>query len=559
MISRDANRMLFEKELQTLRVAMAETASGRHQDGELLSLYQTLVMDYERLLTLTRRIFKISDIQGRALIRRESEIKNLLDNASQGFLTFSADLMIHREYSAACVQIFGIKIGRLYLPSLLAPENTIQADLLAGILGRLFQSRDPLERRSCLEELPEALMINGRHLNLEFKLIPPGLGLPEEVTVEPMVMLIATDVTDHRRAQEQVTYLSHHDKLTGLYNRAYVEERLAELLSNQRYPISVIMADLNGLKLTNDVFGHYLGDQLLSRVAQVFSVCCRPGDIIGRWGGDEFLIVLPETDAMTCAKISGAIKEACRREVELPIELSVALGSVTQQHPTSPALEFLSVAESRMYTDKLLNGRTIRETMIRRLEQLLQERCYEEYGHTERITALAVDFAKWLGMTNRNSDHRNLVLLARLHDVGKVAIPPEILGKPGPLTATEWEIMKNHSEIGYRMAQSLGETAVAEAILALHERWDGNGYPSGLSSEQIPWMSRLLSIADTYDVMTHPRPYRDSKSCEAALAEIEAAAGGQFDPELSKVFAHKMREQLSSRDEGNTPDSVELI
>jgi len=302
------------------------------------------------------------------------------------------------------------------------------------------------------------------------------------------------------------------------------------------FPLSIIMADMNALKLTNDVFGHAQGDQMLVELARVISSCCRSKDIVSRWGGDEFLIMLPGTDADNCAKVCQRIKAACAQERDLPIELSAALGMATQQNPEGSIADLFNVAENRMYSNKLQESKQVRRKIILGLEKILHNKCFEGSDHVKRIEYLTLCFARRLGIPADSTEVKQLILLAKLHDIGKVAIPGDILCKPGPLTDGEWEIVRSHSEIGYRMAQSIGEPAVGEAILAHHERWDGLGYPSGLKEIQINLVARIFSIVDAYDVMGQDRPYRKALSQEEALREIKKGGGTQFDPELVNVF-----------------------
>ena len=534
MISPDFDRKLFEKELQILENARAdieESEMFKDIDNKLFLDYKTMVLNYEKLLTFTRKVFKISDIQGKNLIMRENAIKNLLDNASQGFLTFGKDLIVDREYSAECIRIFGKKIAKCSIITLLAGEDCKQNQLFSQIFNDIWKTNDISLRRSYLNQLPKMIKINDFYLTLQPKLIT----LDDNVKDESLLMLILTDITEKYKAQKQVEFLCYHDKLTGLYNRAYIDIWTDKFKLGEHFPLSVILADINGLKLTNDVFGHAQGDQLLLKLAEVLLRCCRKRDIVARWGGDEFLVLLPETDLEECAKVCDSIKRACIQEKGLPLELSAALGMAVQQNPDS-IVDLFGIAEKRMYRNKLLESKENRRKVIVAMEEIFHTRCFEDKGHIERLKVLVSGFAQLLGFKPESMEMQDLMLFSDLHDIGKVAIPKEILGKPGSLTANEWEIMRSHSEIGFRIAQSIGQMTVGEAILALHERWDGQGYPLGLQGQQIPLISRLLAIVDAFDVMTHDRPYRQAISQEEALRELEDGIGFQFDPVLTRMF-----------------------
>jgi HD-GYP domain-containing protein (c-di-GMP phosphodiesterase class II) len=184
------------------------------------------------------------------------------------------------------------------------------------------------------------------------------------------------------------------------------------------------------------------------------------------------------------------------------------------------------------------------------LQQSLQEKSWETEKHTMRLRAIVTRLAKALDLSRAVID--DLALLAALHDIGKIAIPDDILNKPGPLTEEEWTIMKRHPEIGYRIARTSPElVSIAEYILSHHERWDGKGYPRGLVGENIPLPARLLSVADAFDAMTSDRPYRKAMSAQQALAELERNAGTQFDPDVVAAFVEMFHSGLEQELKGD--------
>ena len=293
---------------------------------------------------------------------------------------------------------------------------------------------------------------------------------------------------------------------------------------------------MNGLKLVNDVFGHQQGDSLLVAMAKVLRKACQPKDIVARWGGDEFLVILPQADKSYCRAVCERISAECNAVAEAAIPLSAAIGTATVESGTARLAELFNIAENRMYNDKLTRGKEVRSKMIASLGEILRTSCYEDDGHNERIMKIVAEFIDFLGMNSEPDDLKSIVKLAKLHDIGKVAIPKDILGKQGPLTPGEWEIVKSHSDIGYRMAQSIGEVTMAEIILSLHECWDGSGYPYGLKGDKIPLLSRIFALAEAYEVITHDRPYKSAIDSSAAREEIKAGIGRRFDPVLAKRF-----------------------
>lgn len=528
---RNSDERLFRDEKEIMRAAMTNITDKRYCGNELLLHYKTLASQYQKLLRVTKKVFYISDSQGQALQRRQNEVQNLLDNANQGFLTFGRDLKVDRQYSAECTKIFGKKIGGLSITELLGQGDNAVEKELQDAFTRVFSYPRGFEKKE-LMQIPTVFKIGEKDVQLECKI----LAQTEEAAEDILIMMILTDITERLKAEEKIRFLSYHDKLTSLFNRAHVEAVLPELEKPDSLPISIIMLDMNGLKLINDVFGHQQGDLLLVELAKVLRQSCQQKDIVARWGGDEFLIVLPQADEGECGRVCEKIQCGCNEVVNCAIPLSAALGATTKSSGPIRLAEMFNIAENKMYNDKLNKGKEVRRSIITSLEEILRNRCFESNDHSERVNQLVFDFVAFLGMDSDSVEIKQIVQLAKLHDIGKVAIPVDILGKTGPLTSSEWEIVKGHSDIGYRMAQSIGEPTLAEIILALHERWDGNGYPYGLKGEQIPVLARIFSLADAYDVITHDHPYKNALDNKAAMQEIELGMGTQFDPELAKRF-----------------------
>ena len=522
---------LFETEQTILDGALADLAESGYTGNELLPRYGQLATQYQKLLTVTRKIFHISDSQGIMLQRQQNDIQLLLDNANQGFLTFGDDLKVDRQYSAACTKIFGEKIAGVSIVDLLGGNNESLRITLQQKLRQLFDGSVG-EAPAHLTQLPAEFQIGDKTIDVESKVIAstPAGGEPF------LVMMILTDITEKLRAMDQIRFLNDHDKLTTLHNRDYVEAMLPGLEKPGQLPFSVIMADMNGLKLVNDVFGHQQGDVFLSEMSNALKTVCRSQDIVARWGGDEFVVLMPNTDANECRRVCAALQQACADRTDLAIPLSAGIGAETKNVGVPRIMEMLRIAEYRMYNDKLIRSRAMRAAIIARLRKLLAERGSGGAGHQERVKKLALDFIDFLGIPFSTAEQGMLQQLTQLHDIGMTAIPAEIISIPRSLTAGEWEVVKTHSEIGFRMAQSIGEPVLADTILALHERWDGTGYPCGLKADEIPFWARLFAIVDTYDAMTHDRPYKAVVAQNAALAEIAAGQGTQFDPQLAKEF-----------------------
>jgi diguanylate cyclase (GGDEF)-like protein len=342
------------------------------------------------------------------------------------------------------------------------------------------------------------------------------------------------------------------DPLTGLGNHRHFHERLQrELIAadDAEQQLSLCLVDIDDFKRINDRYGHPTGDRVLSQIA----VRLRQGGEAFRLGGDEFAVLLPNHDEGTALAVATSIVERLRdMKLEHSEQITVSAGVATVALQGVGRDELIRFADSALYwakehgknrarvyrpeivelaeLKKLASGddRAARFRAAASLARAVDARDVYEGSHSERVAELAARVAQRMGLLQEQIELTRLA--ASLHDLGKLAVPEEILRKPGPLTDAERLVLERHPQIGYRMLESLGVTPVAEWVLHHHERWHGTGYPDGLHGEDIPLGARIILIADAFDAMTNDRVYQRKLSTAAALTELEECSGTQFDP-----------------------------
>lgn|GEM_PF-1156032 len=522
--------------------------------GAVFILIAALVL----LVAANRKLNKMVAIKTKELIRANEELtatyeeisaqnEELIANfeelraSEQKIRELQERLMLALDASGTSVWEYNLKEKKFYITENIQAiiKNFKENNGYKSIL-RSIEKKD---RKNLFEKIRQAY--KGKIENIEVKVRVKSCGenkkylLIQGKLIDDKITGVISDITELESYREKLEYMSLHDNLTGLYNRAFFEEELKRYAGSRDYPISIIMIDLNGLKLINDSLGHDKGDKLLRTCAEVLLRSIRTSDILARIGGDEFALLLPRTFYSDAEKIVKRIMENVEKynatEAQDGLYLSLAIGYATAESDNIDLKDVMKKADELMYRDKLIKSTSIRsQTLNVLLSALAEKDCIIE-GHTKRVKELCLKMGQKLGLPPKELS--DLSIFAEVHDLGEVAISDSILNKKGPLTDEEWEIIKKHSEKGYRIALSSPDLAgIADLILKHHERWDGKGYPLGLKGKEIPLLCRILSVADAFDAMTSKRPYNMVKSVEEALSEIKRNAGTQFDPEIVEVF-----------------------
>lgn len=349
------------------------------------------------------------------------------------------------------------------------------------------------------------------------------------------IVAVCSDITERKQREDELRYMGLHDALTGVYNRFYFERELERVQRDSVVNFGLVITDLNGLKLVNDAFGHQVGDQILVETAKLLSGLDEGKHAVARIGGDEFAVFVSDCSEHDLELVCESIDIACKNTAAEAVPLSISWGAVHRAHESESVQALFKQAEGRMYNNKLLDSRSMHNQVLASLKETLKSRNVETADHMQRMENMVMALGKRLGLPGSEFDR--LVLLATMHDIGKVAIPDNVINKEGPLSDEEWEVMRTHSEVGCRIAMTSQElSCIANEIGCHHERWDGKGYPYGHMGNQIPLLSRIISVVDAYDVMTHKRVYKDAIDHEAAIGELQRCAGTQFDPQIVEFF-----------------------
>jgi len=388
-------------------------------------------------------------------------------------------------------------------------------------------------------------------------------GRPYGVEDMDLLQSIAAPVATSLESAElyaRAEQKSRIDELTGLFNRRHFEERLKEEVArHSRYGdmFSILMVDLDNFKTYNDVYGHPAGDVLLNQIGKIMKNSIRDADQAFRYGGDEFIVILPQTASKDAFMVAERVRDQLAVEMarkSLTVTCSIGLAS----YPTDGVIagELVTAADTALYYAKWTGGNRVyfstRVTSespdgdrihgkrnglsaVYALVSVVEARDPYVYGHSRRVNTYAVALAEAIGMSP--DEVSRVSTAALLHDIGKIGIPDEVLNKKTKLSAENWEAIKAHPRLGTNIVSNIPQLVnCADSILHHHERWDGGGYPEGLKGDRIPLESRILAIADSFEAMSSARPYRSAFAREEVIEELRKCAGTQFDPNLVELF-----------------------
>ena len=396
---------------------------------------------------------------------------------------------------------------------------------------------DCIKEKSTIELSKDYKLVsrNGSEVFIELN-AAPITGSENKITG---AVVMFKDVTRRREEMKNIEDLSFRDALTGLFNRRHLDETLSRLGDDLNLPLTIMVIDVNGLKLTNDAFGHSMGDALLKAVARICKDVTRQGDIICRTGGDEFVILLPNSDRSQAKALKDRIVSLASKTTIDSLTVSLAIGYSVMKSCEEKFEDVFAEADNNMYRNKLKYGKHMKKKTIDKLLTKLNRKNTEASIHTKEVSRYAEEMG--IALKLPVAEVENLKMAGLLHDIGKVMVPSEILVKSERLTERETLQVRKHSEIGYQLLKEVDEyKGLADIVLSHHEWWDGSGYPRKLKGEEIPLAARIISIADSYETMTGKRSYTHPMTKVEAIKELRDCAGVQFDPELVEIFIREV-------------------
>ncbi len=566
--------------------AAAGDREGLRSLGEALEELQARHSDLETAYCQLQQLQEASASLGSSLNISDSLIQ--LEDAALGI--FDAEEVWLLRLNPEDEQLVGIRTfsdnpeGFSRLPSVFGcwgPQASIPVHS-KGMLAAALEERSPIFIES-VTELPSReverlfdgekadlgvfhslavvpLMADGFPvgLTLSASALPTKFSEDRRSIVEAFATRLARALVNDR-VYEETKALGVVDSLSGLHDRHRVIEQLeVEIARARRYEgtFSILLADIDNFKNFNETWGHAAGDEVIRRVAAVLRHRNRTSDFVGRYGGDEFLMILPATTRNGAATVADHMRLALGSQPYCApngyaVPLRMSFGAAAFPEDGNDAQSLIAIADANLYESKRWGGDTVtlkRETFavdnidasgfstLDALVNAVDNKDHYTRKHSAHVAEYSASIVESLGFGKDKKEA--LRVAALLHDVGKIGLPDRILRKPGPLTHEEEDAVRQHSLLGSLMVSQhlAGNDEVREAVLHHHERWDGSGYPAGLSGRNISMFGRILAVADAYSAMTTDRPYRSGLPLATAVEELKKGSGRQFDPEVVNVF-----------------------
>ncbi|MDP3387798.1 MAG: diguanylate cyclase [Eubacteriales bacterium] len=523
LIQRNVVNPLYKLENSILKLDLEEQDEYRIEDAELKEL-NALRDKLNSLLVKTKGYINTIQDDKKQLTSLIRDREALFKNSPNPIVIFDENHMIV-DVNKPFTQVFGYKL------------DEIIGKELDDLLNKDLQKKDA-------QHLTDRIF-SGFEVNAEgVRYAKDGTGIEVSITGVPILkdgQIIGgygmyLDISDRKNVEKEILHMSYNDQLTGVYNRRFFEEEIKRLDTARNLPISIVMIDVNGLKLINDAFGHKKGDDVLIKIAQSIKESCREGEIVARYGGDEFVMLLPKTTDEGAKKIVERIRfKSDAKNKNEPIYLSFAAGIATKSEMDKDIFEILKQADDLMYEKKLHESPFTRGNLIKTLIRALYNKNNLEEEHGKRVSEMSGRVGEALGYDEEKLDR--LRTLGLIHDIGKVGVEEGTLNKKESLTDQEWKSMKKHTEIGFRIVSEIEEMAdLAQYVLLHHERYDGKGYPKKLRGKDIPEFARIIAVVDAFDTMTNDTAYRKRMPTREAVEELKKNSGTQFDPEIIDIL-----------------------
>jgi len=421
--------------------------------------------------------------------------------------------------------LFVDKEGTLLMPSDILPAGS---DNVLSIVSQVDMAKMEHFLQSDEEKTDGIFAVFSPNLKMNWAKI-------ECLKDEGNIYIGITDYTEKQQSRRKEQHTSQYDMLTNAHYRHNLDSALQEMDRPENLPLTLIMFDVNGMKLTNEAFGYAEGDALLKKCTVIINSASPVNSMLFRMNGDEFLLLCPSCSSGAQQEIISKIDTMCKEETESMIPPSLSIGIATKESENQRITLLVKQAEQNLYANRIKESIKFNASIIQNLKNLLSKKNFETSAHISRVKGLALSLADELDL---NQEQKNtLSVAAEMHDIGKVAIPDEILGKQGPLTEEEWDIVKQHPVTSYRIIYGLGDMYhIAEIVKCHHERFDGTGYPSGLRGNEIPLIARILTLVDSYDNMLNSPYVKRTMTQQDAIDEVTRCTGTQFDPQITDAL-----------------------